>query len=597
MGYLYTNDHTRTTIPSERILMLARKPKEPQQVLLGEGFENVIQELMDLLEAYPPPFVFINDPITPRLSASILRSRLGQKHSAQKTNIFCACVDASSCFSPKILYDTIINSLASWVPDWADGCSNWAGPSDMQGSRDTGSFDGFISALHSIWDTLNECNVNVRRQTVADACETRLAIFVEHAERLKETMPDLMVPLTRLAELVSARTKQIEMNVHWELIRPPMGASFDPYYIIVPPISREGKWMYTLARLNAVYPPSLPTRLRGIDHDAYHPSLKPLYTLYITTLFGVCSTYTKDLDELAYIAAARWPGFVQPVLDEHKQRIAALRMEHRSHAVTEEVVEFEGDEDISLDDVDVANNFEEPAIECPDEHTRMRLAKLFTTSIQHALEHLYPRHTSALAWATANVPPGDLLSLPPLAVPPVVGHLPTDISSNASLQALPRMAKFVLVAAFLASTNPARTDVRMFGRGPDERKKRRRGGPRKSTAKSTAVKIPQRLIGPMPFALDRMFAILGALLEENDIDNHPTLEDEVPGEHTDMEISRVAVYAQVMELTSMHLLHRTSPADRLDMSPVFKCGIGYDAALDLAKELRVALNDLMWEPV
>ena len=47
----------------------------------------------------------------------------------------------------------------------------------------------------------------------------------------------------------------------------------------------------------------------------------------------------------------------------------------------------------------------------------------------------------------------------------------------------------------------------------------------------------------------------------------------------------------------MHLLHRTSPADKLDMSPVFKCGIGYDAALDLAKELGVALNDLVWEPV
>ena len=42
-----------------------------------------------------------------------------------------------------------------------------------------------------------------------------------------------------------------------------------------------------------------------------------------------------------------------------------------------------------------------------------------------------------------------------------------------------------------------------------------------------------------------MFAILGALLEENDTDNHPALEDEVPGEHIDMEISRVAVYAQV----------------------------------------------------
>ena len=47
----------------------------------------------------------------------------------------------------------------------------------------------------------------------------------------------------------------------------------------------------------------------------------------------------------------------------------------------------------------------------------------------------------------------------------------------------------------------------------------------------------------------------------------------------------------------MHLLQRTSTADRLDMTPVFKCGIGYDAALALAREMGVPLNDLMWEPV
>jgi Origin recognition complex (ORC) subunit 5 C-terminus len=42
------------------------------------------------------------------------------------------------------------------------------------------------------------------------------------------------------------------------------------------------------------------------------------------------------------------------------------------------------------------------------------------------------------------------------------------------------MAKFVLLAAFLASTNPAKSDVRMFSRAPEERKKaRRRAGPRK----------------------------------------------------------------------------------------------------------------------
>ena len=46
--------------------------------------------------------------------------------------------------------------------------------------------------------------------------------------------------------------------------------------------------------------------------------------------------------------------------------------------------------------------------------------------------------------------------------------------------------------------------------------------------------------------MDRMIAILGALLEENDIDTRrPAREFRIPGEYTDMEISRVGIYSAV----------------------------------------------------
>ena len=46
--------------------------------------------------------------------------------------------------------------------------------------------------------------------------------------------------------------------------------------------------------------------------------------------------------------------------------------------------------------------------------------------------------------------------------------------------------------------------------------------------------------------MDRMIAILGALLEENDVDTRrPAREFRIPGEYTDMEISRVAIYSAV----------------------------------------------------
>ena len=53
---------------------------------------------------------------------------------------------------------------------------------------------------------------------------------------------------------------------------------------------------------------------------------------------------------------------------------------------------------------------------------------------------------------------------------------------------------------------------------------------------------------------------------------------------------------QIMELTHNRLLDRTAPSDRLDGPPMFRCGISYDVALALAREIQVPLNDLMWDP-
>lgn len=58
--------------------------------------------------------------------------------------------------------------------------------------------------------------------------------------------------------------------------------------------------------------------------------------------------------------------------------------------------------------------------------------------------------------------------------------------------------------------------------------------------------MPQRLSGPMPFPLDRLIAVLGALLEENDADSRPRRpEHTIPGEYTDMEISRIGIHSSV----------------------------------------------------
>lgn len=202
-----------------------------------------------------------------------------------------------------------------------------------------------------------------------------------------------------------------------------------------------------------------------MDPNTYHPALRPLYDQFLSVLFSICAPFTHDIGELAYIAAARWPGFVQPVLDEYKR--------HPEYVADSE---YEGE-----------------GLPLPSEDARVRLSRLFTPSLTAALEALYPRLLHAAEWARLNAPPPNLLSLPPAQATMMVKSavIPDDVN-EANVDSLPRMSRFILVAAFLASTNPAKTDLRMFGRGLDERTKKRRrkmGTPRKSGAKSTAVKV------------------------------------------------------------------------------------------------------------
>lgn len=47
----------------------------------------------------------------------------------------------------------------------------------------------------------------------------------------------------------------------------------------------------------------------------------------------------------------------------------------------------------------------------------------------------------------------------------------------------------------------------------------------------------------------------------------------------------------------MRLLLRTSPADKFDSPPAFKCGVSYEVALRLARDVGIPLNNLMWEGI
>ncbi|EGO19735.1 putative origin recognition complex, subunit 5-like protein [Serpula lacrymans var. lacrymans S7.9] len=559
------------------------------------GYAKFIDDILMLTSSYLPPFIYINDTTNPRITSSVLDSvfgRLSQPQDWEYPPVRYARVNAVACFTARLFYDSVLNTLAGWKVRWQEGCENWPG----DGQRWNDSIDSFLHGLKALHDSTGSSSHTVHKGKEKAPVQDQkpvMVIVIEKAERLKENLPELIIPLTRLAEMSQVNISTIFLSaVRWEDIKPSLGASPDPYYIDIEPHNKQD----TIERLVSAFHSASFSQLsfNGIN-NIYHPALLPLYEHYAAMIYSICAVYTHDPYELQYIAAARWPGFVKPVLDEHRQAQGLARGD-------------QSEEDQELIAIELAP---------PSEDQRMWLTRYFTPSITAALEALHPRSISAGEWALKNMPEPNLLSLE--VVPRPLDRTKLGQKDN-SMEHLPRMSKFILLAAFLASTNPAKTDVKMFGRGAGERKRRRRNGsPRKGAGRggvakvgfcswlmevpllnsfSLYKKVPQRLSGPAPFPLDRLIAILGALLEENDVEMRPPAPDYVfPGEYTEMEIGRVQVYAAIGELTSMRTLYRTTPPEKLDGPPMFKCGIPFEAAQALARELKVPLNDLMWDPV
>ncbi|KAG8220677.1 OPT oligopeptide transporter protein-domain-containing protein [Butyriboletus roseoflavus] len=527
------------------------------------GYTSFITHLTTLASTYLPPFIYVTDANNPRVTTLVIDAIFQDVSSIPDAPpTLYAHVNAVACFTPRIFYDTVLNTLARWKPSWEDGCQVWPGD-DPQRYND--SIDSFLHGLRRL--RLERTGDPSKRKgkgkgkavDSSNEQNSSMVILIERAERLSEGVPELIVPLSRLAELSRIKVSVILLSsVSWENIRPALGASPDPYYVNVESLAKQN----VIQRLVSAF---RSTSSSDTPHVTCHPALQPLYEQYVETLYNAVSIYTTDPLELQYVAAARWPGFVKPVISQYEELFRQA--------------EEEGSDP--------------PELEPPGTDGRLRLFKFFLPTFTAALDALYPRLDNAADWAanhdydagqTSATSNRDGLSS---KVKPIPGF---------KVDHLPRMSKFILIAAFLASANPPKSDIRMFSRGPEERRKKRRksSSPKKSGGVQTVVKASQRLLGPATFPLDRLLAILGSLLEENDYETRPhDPRFELPGEYTDMEIGRIYIYAKIAELTLMRALHRTSAMDKLDGPPMFKCGISYDVALALARDLDVPLNDLI----
>lgn len=158
------------------------------------GYESFATLLTDLLTTSPPPFVYIHDVITPHITSKVVSLVLAAF--SDNPPFLHAIVNASTCFTARLLYDTVIRKLADWTPTWESGCQLWGD------KRWNDNFDGFIHGLRAISaERLKHPATKTRGQNAQST--PKIAIVIERAEILKEHLPDLLVPLTRLAETVS----------------------------------------------------------------------------------------------------------------------------------------------------------------------------------------------------------------------------------------------------------------------------------------------------------------------------------------------------------------------------------------------------------
>jgi origin recognition complex subunit 5 len=142
---------------------------------------------------------------------------------------------------------------------------------------------------------------------------------------------------------------------------------------------------------------------------------------------------------------------------------------------------------------------------------------------------------------------------------------------------LPYYTTHLLIAAYLASYNPSRTDTTYFMKHTDKRKNRRKVYAGSGITKSKYRRIPRHLLTPSPFTLDRLLAIFRSLLDAP----VPQLAD---------------LTTQIATLTSMRLLVRAGGAganDMLEPGAKWRVNFQWEWVRSLGRSVNLEVGDYL----
>ncbi|KAJ2479286.1 hypothetical protein IWW56_003193 [Coemansia sp. RSA 2131] len=247
------------------------------------GREEQIEQITALLGepcAPTPPCIFVYGSSATG-KTSVIRALFAEYDPSGQHYAY---VSGIECFTPRLLFERVLNAWAGHVPTLETRFSNYARCENM------------VDFVNNVRDLLRD-----------RSDETRY-IVVDHAERLRDRGPMLLTLLMRLSELTGANiTVVLVSSVVWDKFRPRHGGAPDPELVFFA--------NYTKPQVLAI-----------LEHDCPADEPPKFFLTFVDAIYEVFHRNCADLNELRHLAAMLFPKFVQPVYEGQANRSEFARL-------------------------------------------------------------------------------------------------------------------------------------------------------------------------------------------------------------------------------------------------------------------------------
>jgi len=331
----------------------------------------------------------------------------------------------------------------------------------------------------------------------------RGVIVLESGERLRDEGTMLSV-FTRLQEITGCNVCTIvETRLDWAKLRPPQD--------IISPITLHFA-QYTRDELVKL----VGSLLEGDREEQFRLQ-------YAGLVMSVFYSVTRSLVELLHIARLNYATYIKPVLAEEFKETDTKKLWFHI----------------------------EP-------HLRKCLSTVHLREVASKQMLSIEQEQNATKEESSTSTP---LAPLPLATGPNISNV------NRITIELPFYSKFLLISAFLASYNPAKSDKRFFVKHHGKQRKT-------ITSMKSKEKLNSQLTGPKPFPLERLLAIFYNIVEEQ---VNPTAN----------------IYSQVTTLVKLQLLSAIG-LDMMDQ-PKYKCNVSLDFVRTVAKTVQFDVYKYLYD--